>query len=148
MIYILLQRQKTNSIMDFYISVYNTMVFASLAMAPLIDVQDYIANIKSNSSFHLFPSVTSFFHLLPSCFHLLPSCFHLLPSVTKGIRLCSDYACHTPIYIAMTTFHRSVMDSKNNCVTLSEWYNFWTRLHARTLFSKHEFSTHKIILWF
>ena len=113
MIYILLQCQKTNSIMDFYISVYNTMVFASLAITPLIDVQDYIANIKSNSSFHLFPSVTSFFHLLPSC-------FHLLPSVTKGIRLCSDYACYTPIYIAMTTFHRSVMDGKNNCVTLSE----------------------------
>jgi hypothetical protein len=40
------------------------------------------------------------------------------------------------------------VDSKNYCVTLSEWYNFWTRLHAWTLFSKHEFSTYKVMLWF
>ena len=29
------------------------------------------------------------------------------------------------IYIAMSTFYRYVIDSKNNCVDLSEWYNFF-----------------------
>lgn len=62
------------------------------------------------------------------------------------------YAAHTvPKIDAVHTtsaLHRAVMDGENDCVTLVKLYDFWPRLHARTLFSQHEFAACEIAFGF
>ncbi len=47
-----------------------------------------------------------------------------------------------------SALHRAVMDRENDCVTLVKLYDFWPRLHARTLFNQHKFAAREITFGF
>jgi hypothetical protein len=76
----------------------------------------------------------------------------LSPRVVKNdphrVAMPRPNAAHTvpeidPIHPA-ATLHRPMTDRKHNSISLPERHDFHPRLHARTLFGHHEFSTGEV----